>query len=105
MSTGTIFELLHPLKSSDYEDNRFYGPNGPRYFIWLTSKQTNDFSQFDMDNSLRFNGAGYVQIAKGIKANALPAPTHRAHLHFSLKPTLPSITPKLLYRSTTTGCC
>jgi hypothetical protein len=80
---GHHLNLSHPFDGFDYQTKTDYGPKGP-YYLALTGNEVNstmsyvdlnwDFSQFDRDNTNRFQAAGYINNANALAKRILASP-------------------------------
>ena len=70
---GHHFGLSHPHDGYDFENDKNFGPNGDRYFVWVGDESSTamsymfnewDFGQFDRDNMNRWMAAAYLDHAE-----------------------------------------
>jgi hypothetical protein len=80
---GHHLNLSHPHDGFDYQTKTEYRPKG-RYYLAQTGDEVNstmsyidlnwDFSQFDRDNTNRFQAAGYINNANALAKRILASP-------------------------------
>jgi len=80
---GHHLNFSHPHDGYDYERDLDYGPEGRFQYAW-SGDETNsimsyidlnwDFSQFDQDNTNRFQAAAYINNANALAARILASP-------------------------------
>ncbi len=77
---GHHSSLSHPHDGYDSASGVDFEPTGDYFFAWLGDESNSmmsyidlnwDFSQFDRDNSARFHGAGYAELANRIAQDIL----------------------------------
>jgi hypothetical protein len=77
---GHHSSLSHPHDGYDSQSGVDFEPTGDYFFAWLGDENNSmmsyidlnwDFSQFDRDNSARFHGAGYAELANRIARDIL----------------------------------
>jgi len=77
---GHHSSLSHPHDGYDAQSGVDFEPTGDYFFGWLGDESNSmmsyidlnwDFSQFDRDNSARFHGAGYAELANRIAKDIL----------------------------------
>jgi hypothetical protein len=77
---GHHSSLSHPHDGYDSQSGVDFEPTGDFFFAWLGDESNSmmsyidlnwDFSQFDRDNSARFHGAGYAELANRVARDVL----------------------------------
>lgn len=80
---GHHLNLSHPHDGYDFERNLDYGPSGPFTYAFVGTESNTimsyidlnwDFSQFDRDNTNRFQASSYVKYANRIAGRILRDP-------------------------------